>query len=58
MNLLLEVMLPVTLLLIAMGILTTSVMSAHRRLEKENAWLRARIHDLRAQVKNSVERPF
>lgn len=50
-------MIAVTLALIAGGILSLSLVRANSRLEKENAWLRARVHDLRKQVSNAVEDP-
>ena len=51
-------MIAVTLALIAGGILSLSLVRANSRLESENAWLRARVSDMRKQIANSVERPF
>lgn len=51
-------MIAVTLALVAGGILSFSLMRTNSRLERENAWLRARVNDLRKQLNNAVERPF
>lgn len=51
-------MIAVTLALVAGGILSFSLMRANSRLEKENAWLRNAVRDMRKQIANSVEKPF
>ena len=51
-------MIAVTLALVAGGILSLSLVRANSRLEKENAWLRNAVRDMRKQIANSVEKPF
>lgn len=48
----------VTLGMIGALILVFNLARTNTRLERENAWLRSRVRDLRKQVEISVERPF
>lgn len=56
-------LLPTDLIAVSLGlisalILVFSLARTNTRLERENAWLRSRVRDLRKQVEISVERPF
>lgn len=50
--------LAIALALTALMITLYKAIKTNARLERENAWLRSRVHSMRKQIATMVERPF